>query len=167
MWEVHQGNEKLWETAQKTIGISGASLLHCLAHKHTRTVMHTRALVVNAAHHMIFKRLLNSQVFCLESITLMHHMTPSWRLLPSPITTNSPLLTYCQTQPVGLDARVHVALRFNTSPAKTSQNMCIFTLASNLKTTLFVHRGIFCFNFIKSAQEKPHTSVCLQCCWSI
>lgn len=38
--------------------------------------------------------------FCLERITLMHHMTPSWWLFPSLITANSPLLTVKQS--VGL-----------------------------------------------------------------
>lgn len=46
----------------KNFHILGEKSISSFAHTNTHLVTHTSALVLNAAHHMMFKRLLNSQV---------------------------------------------------------------------------------------------------------
>lgn len=54
------------------------------AHKQTHSVIHTSAIVLNTAHHMMFKRLLNSKFLPGED-----HPHESYDPFPSLITTNS------------------------------------------------------------------------------
>lgn len=96
--------------------------------------------------------------FCLERITLMHHMTLSWWLFPSLITTDSLYSlsnAVCETQCAGphwINTQLITCNNILTLDSKFLHCLCIAFLCTQMNCFAPVVRGL-----LKTAQENNST----------
>lgn len=101
-----------------------------------KTNIHNRTsvLVPNAAYHMIFKRLLNFQVYAwrLSPSCIIWPLSSRW-FFPSPNATNSPPLKNCQTRRDGLSWSTPKRMKIRFTILKHVPHPCHFMRLSRNK----------------------------------